>query len=192
MPICEARGFYCQFAETQMQPLWLQTGEMLAVTSVSPSANILADEAHKKRKHPTAESVLESLELLSPEERSTVVSRISVLQESFSGPMPHPNILKGYEEVLPGAAERILQMAENEQQHRHKQEDRICKGSVSQVKRGQWIALFVVVMLTAVATALTLLGQQTVGGIIFGTTIAAVTTIFIVSKNRDKKDSIEE
>lgn len=52
LPICEARGFYCQFAETQMQPLWLQTGEMLAVTSVSPSANILADEAHKKRKTP--------------------------------------------------------------------------------------------------------------------------------------------
>lgn len=146
----------------------------------------------KTESKPTAESVLESLELLPPEERSTVVSRITLLQESFSGPMPHPDILKGYEDILPGSAERILQMAENEQKHRHKQEDRICKGSVEQVKRGQWIALFVVILLTAVATAITLLGQPTVGGIIFGSTIAAVAAIFIISKNRDKNKSKEE
>lgn len=35
-----------------------------------------------------------------------------------SGPLPHPNILRGYEDILPGSAERILQMAEKEQIHR--------------------------------------------------------------------------
>lgn len=80
-------------------------------------------------------------------------------------------------------------MAEREQTHRHEQEDRICRGSVSQVRRGQWFALFVVVALTAVATVLTLLGQPAVGGVIFGTTIAAVAAVFIISKKRDKSGS---
>lgn len=35
-----------------------------------------------------------------------------------SGPLPHPSILRGYEDILPGSAERILQMAEKEQIHR--------------------------------------------------------------------------
>ena len=37
---------------------------------------------------------------------------------SFSGPIPPPWILKGYEEVFPGCAERILAMAEKQSSHR--------------------------------------------------------------------------
>ena len=40
-------------------------------------------------------------------------------QELFQGPIPHPDLLKKYDEVVPGAAERILRLAEEEQQHRH-------------------------------------------------------------------------
>lgn len=36
----------------------------------------------------------------------------------FSGPLPPPSIIKGYEDVLPGAAERILEMAEKQSEHR--------------------------------------------------------------------------
>ena len=35
---------------------------------------------------------------------------------SFSGPIPPPQFLEGYERVLPGSADRILTMAENEQE----------------------------------------------------------------------------
>ncbi len=36
----------------------------------------------------------------------------------FSGPLPPPNIIKGYEDILPGSAERILAMAEKQSEHR--------------------------------------------------------------------------
>lgn len=39
-------------------------------------------------------------------------------QVEFSGPLPHPQTLRQYDEVLPGAAERILRMAEKQQDHR--------------------------------------------------------------------------
>ena len=41
-----------------------------------------------------------------------------VIQSEFSGPLPPPNIIKGYEDILPGAADRILSMAENQAKHR--------------------------------------------------------------------------
>ena len=37
---------------------------------------------------------------------------------SFSGPLPPPSIYGEYERTLPGSAERILVMAEKEQNHR--------------------------------------------------------------------------
>ncbi len=43
-----------------------------------------------------------------------------VVQEAttFSGPIPPPEILKGYEEAFPGAADRIIRMAEEQSKHR--------------------------------------------------------------------------
>ena len=43
---------------------------------------------------------------------------------THSGPLPHPEILRGYEECLSGAAERVLVMAEKEQAHRHEFDDK--------------------------------------------------------------------
>lgn len=43
----------------------------------------------------------------------------------FSGPIPPPNIIKGYEEVLPGAADRIIRMAENQSEHRQQMEKKM-------------------------------------------------------------------
>lgn len=45
-----------------------------------------------------------------------------VIQSEFSGPIPPPSIIKGYEEIMPGAAERIIAMAENQAKHRQDME----------------------------------------------------------------------
>lgn len=45
--------------------------------------------------------------------------------EHFSGPIPHPSIIAGYEQILPGSADRILKMAETQIQHRHSIEDKM-------------------------------------------------------------------
>ena len=52
-------------------------------------------------------------------------SELLHLKEEYSGPIPHPNILRQFEEVIPGSAERILKMAEKEQEHRHEFENKI-------------------------------------------------------------------
>lgn len=48
------------------------------------------------------------------------ISRVEMSKtELFIGPLPTPDALQKYEEVYPGIAERILQMAEKEQAFRH-------------------------------------------------------------------------
>ena len=42
----------------------------------------------------------------------------------YSGPLPRPEDLIRYNEAVPGAAERIITMAEKEMSHRHKAEDK--------------------------------------------------------------------
>lgn len=53
-------------------------------------------------------------------ENSEKIAKVvaSVIAQEFSGPIPPPNIIAGYENVLSGAADRIIQMAEQQSQHR--------------------------------------------------------------------------
>ena len=53
---------------------------------------------------------------------TTIAQIAQVVESQFSGPIPPPDIIKGYEEVLPGAAERILSMAEKQSAHRQDME----------------------------------------------------------------------
>ncbi|KAA0570153.1 DUF2335 domain-containing protein [Azospirillum sp. Sh1] len=66
----------------------------------------------------TIEQALEGM--LGPEkaeEASAAVVRILERHERFEGPMPPPALLRQYEEIVPGAAERILAMAERQLDH---------------------------------------------------------------------------
>lgn len=75
--------------------------------------------------------------------------RISVVEAaSFSGPLPPPTMLRDYERVHSGSAERILAMAEKEQEHRISWEENALSASTRDSKLGQqlgfWLALFCV------------------------------------------------
>jgi len=56
---------------------------------------------------------------------------------SFSGPLPPANQFAEYEHTLPGAADRILALAEKEMEHRHQNEEVIVKKSMSLGGKGQ-------------------------------------------------------
>lgn len=52
-------------------------------------------------------------------------------QKLHQGPLPAPEDLQHYDDLLPGAAERIFRMAEIEQQHRHEQESKSISSELS-------------------------------------------------------------
>ena len=52
------------------------------------------------------------------------ITQIEAHFEHFSGPIPPPGAMQGYEDVLSGSADRILSMAEFGQRHRASYENR--------------------------------------------------------------------
>lgn len=56
---------------------------------------------------------------------------ISIIQrEEFRGPIPHPQILKQYEEIQAGLAKEIVNMAVKEQNHRHEVEKSMIESEI--------------------------------------------------------------
>ncbi len=60
--------------------------------------------------------------------------------QHFSGPLPSPEILKEYNEILTDAAERIFKMAEKAQDHYEVTERKIVDLEIKKVSRGQIFA----------------------------------------------------
>ena len=88
-----------------------------------------------------------------------------------SGPLPHPEILAGYEDIVPGAADRILKMAEKEANHRH-QIDNICVKADSRDSLLGIICAFCIGMACIVGGVYIILKTPTVAGSVAGFLVA--------------------
>lgn len=87
-------------------------------------------------------------------------------QISFA-PLPSPDALEAYEKILPGTANRLLQMAEKQQEHDHKldvEEQRIFSITVDYDYRGfragQWMGFAVAVAAMIASFALAWKGNN--------------------------------
>lgn len=60
-------------------------------------------------------------------------------QRFWSGALPRPEDFERYNSVVPDAAERILRMAEKEQEHRIHLEEEIVPSNAKAGLRGQWL-----------------------------------------------------
>ena len=58
----------------------------------------------------------------------------------YIGPLPPSKEFSGYEQALPGAADRILTLTEQEAEHRRKNEKEIVQHSIKKSGRGQIFA----------------------------------------------------
>lgn len=105
-----------------------------------------------------------------------------IQQATFSGPMPPPALLEGYERIVPGAAERILAMAESDTKHQHEIEFAALRAAEGEIKRGQIFGF--VIGLTALGAAIVALamGSPAVAGVIGGTTVVGLVSVFIIGR----------
>jgi hypothetical protein len=94
-----------------------------------PPARQPSSPATSPKEIPNSPSEAESLEpaveiirpfLRDPEMAPQAVAKMVTAVRMFRGPLPPPEVFKGYDDVLPGSAREILDMASREQRHRHK------------------------------------------------------------------------
>ncbi|OJF97603.1 hypothetical protein AX760_16720 [Pararhizobium antarcticum] len=99
--------------------------------------------------------------------------------EQFSGPIAHPKHLRAYEEILPGAAERIMTMAENQQNHNTDMEKKIVAAQISDQKRGMRYGLVALTLVICLAAYAGMNGNNTLAGMLVGAGVAGVVGAFV-------------
>lgn len=131
---------------------------------------------------PLVEEAFEELKpLLRPgtEDEAEVLLESLIVRESHQGPLPPARELKNYDLALPGAAERIVAMAEREQSHRHGLESTMVNAEADLKKRGQWIALAALVAMLAIVAYFGFLGQAGAGAALGSAIIVGVVVAFL-------------
>ena len=102
----------------------------------------------------------------------------------FSGPLPAPDILRKYDDIhiLPGAAERIIRMAEKEQTNAHETGLLALRETTAGNRRGQIIGGIVALSALGTAGFLGYHGHSVAAGIVGGTTVIGLVTVFVTGR----------
>jgi uncharacterized membrane protein len=116
---------------------------------------------------------------------------IAIAQHTlYQGIIPQSSEFKEYEHTLPGAADRILSLAEKQNRHRQKLELKAINTGVFQSVAGTLIGFAVSISCIVASVILALNGRETTASIIGGTTVIGLATTFVLGqKPQDKKQS---
>jgi len=126
---------------------------------------------------PDDENKKEAIELLLSE-----ITTLEYLSQTYSGPLPPSDEMVQYEKTLPGSADRIIAMAENQNEHRREMEKIDLPVQHKQFKRGQVFSLTIGLFGLSVTAVLALFGHDVVAGIIGTITIGAIIASFTIQK----------
>lgn len=119
-----------------------------------------------------------------PQGRGQVVARV----EQFSGPLPPPELLERYEQLIPGAAARLLAMAEQQAAHRQAIERVVITTRAKREGRGQWIAAGLALVVLLGAMGLIAIGKNLEGLVAVLAEIAALAGVFVYGRRRQEKE----
>ncbi|GAK33983.1 hypothetical protein JCM17846_15930 [Iodidimonas nitroreducens] len=86
-----------------------------------------------------------------------------MLARRYKGPIPPPDILEAYNDLVPGAAAEIIANWGKESDHRRDMERLGLKGELAAEKRGQYLGAFVALFIFAMAFAAGWFGMIEIG-----------------------------
>lgn len=112
--------------------------------------------------------------------------------QSFSGPLPPPEVLAKYNDAVPNGAERIMAMAEKQQAHRQAIESRVIKWNTLDQRMGLFLGFVLALSVAAGGFWLIYAGKDGVGIAAVITSIAGPTGAFIWGRWKQEKERAEK
>jgi uncharacterized membrane protein len=113
-------------------------------------------------------------------------------RSSFSGPMPPPDLVAQYEEILPGAASFFFAALERQTAHRHSIEARVIDANISNEKIGMWLAFSLAFLMIACGTFLIYADKDPQGLALIGGTLVTLCGVFVYSRSQERKELKEK
>jgi len=117
---------------------------------------------------------------------SAQVHQIQQHVQIRTGPLPDPETISAYERALPGTADRIIQMAEREQNHRHLSDSLERKGRLLSQLVGQVFAFSLGGIGICGGVWLVSQDKPLTGFTVFLSSLGTLVSIFILRQNAQK------
>lgn len=111
---------------------------------------------------------------------------------TYSGPLPTPAHLAQYDQILPGAAERILKMAEEQASHRRNLEAKVISSGISDSKKGLWFGFFIGLSGFLIVGYCAYLEFQFLAGIIAALDLGSLVGVFVYGSKQKKTERMEK
>jgi len=121
-----------------------------------------------------------------PQKRLVGQQQVTIQQEVHEGPLPHPVILQQYDAISPGAADRIISMAEAEAAHRRRMEEKGMLRMHRDSVLGQVFAFLVAVAGLGSSVLIAYSGNEWAAALIGGGTLVSLVYAFIKGRQHNK------
>ena len=110
------------------------------------------------------------------------------IEERYSGPIPHPRILRQIDDIVPGAAKRILDDAHGQTAHRQEMERKYLNAGIENGRRGQWFGFVVAMTVVLGSMGLIALGYSVWGFSLALFGLAALVGVFVYTQRRESQE----
>lgn len=143
----------------------------------------MSNELEKQESEEVIE-VIDKIEKLKPEQQEQVITTM----EMYHGPIPHPDILAGYDKLDEGAARKIIDNGIGESDHRRKMESRIVKHNARNFYFRYVLAFIIAIVFGFGSFYLILNGHPIIGSIFGGVTFLSMIGTFTGNNNQEPKN----
>lgn len=135
------------------------------------------------------EDAVDILDKLDPKERRVLLSMVST---QYQGPIPPPEVLRGFEDICSGSADRIITMAEMQSSHRQDIEKKVVASKTGDSRIGLYLAFIVVVISFIGGMFLIAFGKGPAGLTIMAGVLVALVSVFIYGSRNQSKERVEK
>ena len=124
--------------------------------------------------------------------KGILISQHQELTTSFSGPLPHPEVLRQYDEIVPGLATRIVAQAERQTDHRISLETKVIDSDTRRSRHGL-VCGFIVSLTCVVGGIITvLMGHDWAGTTIATAAVVALASVFVYGTATRRSERTEK
>ncbi len=108
--------------------------------------------------------------------------------ESFQGPLPAPEMLAQYEQIVSGSAEKIIHLWEEQVHHRMNLEQKAISADISQSRLGSILGFVIAMTAIVCGTILAYLGRPTEGVAAIITALGGIIGIYVWGSYQRRKE----
>jgi uncharacterized membrane protein len=106
---------------------------------------------------------------------------------AHQGPLPHWEDLEKYGQIIPNGADRIMSMAEKQQDHRMTLETTAITEQLTQSKRGQTFGLLIGLTALVGGVVCIMFGHEWSGAFLGGGGLTGLVSVFVIGKKKQAK-----